>query len=272
MCVRRSDPSLLDAINEGDTAAKSPFVVVIRNAGIKVLDHIVNAVVLTSAFSSGNEFMYASARALFSLAQNGQAPVIFTKITKQGVPIYAVGVTFLFSMLSFLTVDTGGAEQAFIWLGNITALGSMITWWGIGITFLRFHKGMKVQGMSRDILPFHSSMQPYAAWAVVICFSVIIFFNGWTSFHGKFDVSNFFSSYVNIFFGAWFYFLVWCNLSDYFVCSHHPLLWLEVLAQDKDRLVRDDGPQLALRGGFARVRKVPKVKTLSRLVCLVRLL
>jgi amino acid transporter len=205
LCVRRSDKSLLDANSAGDTAAKSPFVVVIRNAGIKVLDHIINAVVLTSAFSSGNEFMYASSRALFMLAQNGQAPVIFTKVSKQGVPIYAVGVTFLFSMLSFLTVDSG-AEKAFIWLGNITALGSMITWWGIGITFLRFHKGMKVQGMSRDILPFHTMFQPYFAWAVVICFTVIIFFNGWTSFHGKFDVSNFFSSYINIFFVIILYF------------------------------------------------------------------
>jgi amino acid transporter len=74
----------------------------------------------------------------------------------------------------------------------------MITWWGIAITFLRFHKGMKVQGLSRDVLPFHTVFQPYFAWAVLISFSIIIFFNGWTSFHGHFDISNFASSYVNI--------------------------------------------------------------------------
>jgi amino acid transporter len=203
LCVQRSDPSLLDANNNSSTAAKSPFVVVIKNAGIKVLDHIINAVVLTSAFSSGNEFMYASSRALFQLAQQGQAPRIFTKVNKLGVPVFAVFVSFLFSFLSFLTVDSG-AEKAFTWLGNITALGSMITWTGIAITFLRFYYGMKKQGISRDVLPFHTAFQPYFAWSVLIGFLIIIFFNGWTNFHDGFDVEGFFSSYINIFFGTFY--------------------------------------------------------------------
>ncbi|KAH7102069.1 amino acid permease-domain-containing protein [Auriculariales sp. MPI-PUGE-AT-0066] len=187
LCISRSDEWLLDANNNAAaTAAKAPFVVVIRRAGITVLDHIVNAVILTSAFSSGNEFMYASSRALFQLAQQGQAPAFFTKVNKQGVPIYGVAVTFCFSLLSFLEVDAGG-DKAFTWLGNITALGSMITWWGIALTFLRFHHAMK----------------PYFAWSVLIGFSIIIFFNGWTSIkagNGKFSPDDFFSSYINIIF------------------------------------------------------------------------
>jgi yeast amino acid transporter len=194
MCVRRDDDHLLQANDAGaGTAAQSPFVIIIQNAGIKVLDHIINAVVLTSAFSSGNEFMYASSRALFMLAQEGKAPHIFSKLLPNGVPIYAVGVSGLFGLLGFLNCGAGGATEAFNWLANITTLGSMLTWWGIGITFLRFHKGMKIQGVSRDVLPFHTRFQPYFAWAVVGCFSVIIFFSGWTSFHDGFDVSGFFS-------------------------------------------------------------------------------
>jgi len=54
LCISRSDPNLLQANAEAaGTAAQSPFVIVIRVSGIKVLDHIINAVVLTSAFSSG---------------------------------------------------------------------------------------------------------------------------------------------------------------------------------------------------------------------------
>lgn len=207
MCISVNDPNLLSA-NESDAgnAAQSPFVILMTTSGIKTLPHIINAVVLTSAFSSGNEFFYASSRALFMLAQQGQAPRIFTKITKQGIPIYCAVVSALFSLLAFLQCGSSGAAQAFVWLGNITALGSMITWWGIAITFLRFYKGMKVQGMSRDILPFHTRFQPYFAWAVLICFTIIIFFNGWTSFHGGFDPSGFFSSYVNVPFAIILYF------------------------------------------------------------------
>lgn len=199
MCVRRDDPFLLQANKEDSgTAAESPFVIIIKNSGIKVLDHIINAVVLTSAFSSGNEFMYASSRALFMLAQENKAPAIFSKLLPNGVPIYSVGVSSLFCLLAFLNTSHGDATKAFNWLANITTLGSMLTWLGIAVTFLRFHKGMKVQGMSRDVLPFHTRFQPYFAWSVVICFSIIIFFSGWTSFHGKFDVSSFLSSYINI--------------------------------------------------------------------------
>lgn len=131
LCVSRSDPYLLQANKEGSgTAAQSPFVVVIKVAGVKVLDHIINAVVLTSAFSSGNEFLYSSSRALFMLSQQGQAPAFFSKIMKNGVPIYALGFTALFSLLAFLNVSAG-AEKVFNWLSNITTLGSQISWMGM---------------------------------------------------------------------------------------------------------------------------------------------
>jgi amino acid transporter len=199
MCISRRDEHLLQAVDEGaGTAAQSPFVILMTVSGIKVLPHIINAVILTSAFSSGNEFMYASSRALFQLAQQGQAPRIFSKVNKQGIPYYAVAVSAAFGLLGFLTVGKAGAEEAFVWLGNITALGSMITWTGIAVTFLRFYYGMKAQGLSRDVLPFHTAFQPYFAWAVAIIFPIIIFFNGWTSFHGEFSIDNFASSYVNI--------------------------------------------------------------------------
>lgn len=199
LCVSRSDPKLLQANEDATgTAAQSPFVIIIQNAKIKTLDHIINAVVLTSAFSSGNEFMYASSRALFMLAQERKAPRIFGKLLRNGVPIYCVLVSVLFSFLAFLNVSSGGATAAFNWLSNITALGSMITWVGIALTFLRFYYGMKAQGVPRSVLPFHTRMQPYFAWAVLVCFIVIIFFNGWTSLHGGFAASDFFSSYINI--------------------------------------------------------------------------
>lgn len=160
LCVRRSDPNLLQANKDGGgTAAQSPFVVVIKVSGVKVLDHIVNAIVLTSAFSSGNEFLFASSRALFMLAQQGQAPRFFTKIMKNGVPIYALGFTSLFSLLAFLNTASS-AEVAFNWLANITTLGSQISWMGIAISNIRFNKGLKAQGIPRSVLPFRA-FQPY---------------------------------------------------------------------------------------------------------------
>jgi amino acid transporter len=177
MCIPRNDPALLQANKEADgTAAQSPFVIVIKNSGIKVLDHIVNAVVLTSAFSSGNEFLYASSRALFMLAQQGQAPRIFAKILPNGVPIYALAVTALFSLLGFLACGGKGANTAFNWLANITTLGSMLTWLGVAISHIRFSRGMAAQGIPRSSLPFHSFLMPWGSYVILVSFIIIILY------------------------------------------------------------------------------------------------
>ncbi|TRM64100.1 amino acid permease/ SLC12A domain-containing protein [Schizophyllum amplum] len=208
MCLAPNDPHLLQANAAATgTAAESPFVVVITTSGIKVLDHIINAVVLTSAFSSSNEFLYSSSRALFMLAQEGQAPRIFAKILPSGIPIVALGFTSLFSLLAYLNCGSGGASEAFNWLSSITTLGSMLTWMGIALAHIRFYRGMKAQGLSRDVLPFKSWVQPWGAWVVLISFIIIAFFSGWTALlHNDFDASGFFSAYINIPFVILLYF------------------------------------------------------------------
>ncbi|KAJ7878073.1 amino acid permease/ SLC12A domain-containing protein [Mycena leptocephala] len=208
MCLARDNEHLLQAnADDSGTAAQSPFVIIIQTSGIKVLDHIINAVVLTSAFSSGNEFLYSSSRALFMLAQEGKAPRIFARVMKNGVPVFSLAVCSAFACLAYLACGKQGANDAFNWLANITTLGSMITWIGIAVSHIRWYNAMKVQGLSRDELPFKSWTQPYGAWAVLIAFSVITFFNGYTTFMTKpFDYQSFISDYINIPFVAILYF------------------------------------------------------------------
>lgn len=206
LCISRQDPNLLQAVSQGTgTAAQSPFVVVIKTSGIKVLDHIINAVVLTSAFSSGNEFLYASSRSLFMLSQIGQAPRIFSKVLPNGVPVYSLLTVSLFSLLAYLNVS-GDSSEVFTWLSNITTLGSQVTWMGIAISHIRFSRAMKAQGIPRSVLPFQAPFMPYMAWAVLIGFAIISFFSGWTSFRNGFNASSFFSSYVNFIYFAAMYF------------------------------------------------------------------
>ncbi|KAJ6460688.1 amino acid permease/ SLC12A domain-containing protein [Mycena vitilis] len=199
MCISRSEPALLQANKEASgTASESPFVVVIQSAGIKVLPHIINAVVLTSAFSASSETLYASSRALFMLAQGGKAPRLFAKVNSRGVPIYALSLCSLFSLLAYLACGKTGAIDAFNWLTNIIALGSMITWSGISLSHIRWYRARKVQGLSRDELPFTSWTQPYGAYIVLVSFLIIMFFNGFTTFIGTFDAQSFVAAYINI--------------------------------------------------------------------------
>jgi yeast amino acid transporter len=84
-------------------------VIGIKNAGIPVLDSIVNAVIITSAWSSGNSFLYLSSRSLYSLAVSGNAPRIFKSCTKKGVPYAAVMASCIFLPLAYLNCASSGS-------------------------------------------------------------------------------------------------------------------------------------------------------------------
>ena len=81
--VPYNDANLLNAQKNDDAgAAQSPWVIAIDRAQIKVLPSIINAVILTSASSSANAFLYTGSRYLYALAQNGQAPKFLLHCSK----------------------------------------------------------------------------------------------------------------------------------------------------------------------------------------------
>lgn len=75
-----TDPHLVG----GNSAAQSPFTIVFERVGLSIAASIMNAVVLTSVVSAANSGMYASTRMLYSLAKDGGAPKIFSKLQKTG--------------------------------------------------------------------------------------------------------------------------------------------------------------------------------------------
>lgn len=126
--VPYNDPNLLSAVNSGGEGANaSPFVVGIQNAGIPVLNHIINAAILTSAWSSGNSWLFAGSRSLYSLACTGQAPKVLMRCNRKGIPYVAVLVTFLIGCLAFLNLDNSGAT-VFTWFTTITTVGGFVSW------------------------------------------------------------------------------------------------------------------------------------------------
>ena len=81
--VPYNDENLLSAQDAGAAgAARSPWVIAIYRAGVPALPSIINAVILTSASSSANAFLYTGSRYLYALAQNGQAPRFLLKCSK----------------------------------------------------------------------------------------------------------------------------------------------------------------------------------------------
>lgn len=181
--------------NGGAGAASSAFVIGIQNAGIPVLNHLINAIIITSAWSSGNSFLYISSRALYALAISGDAPHIFKKCNKHGVPYLAVLASSLFAPLAYLNCGTSGST-VFSWFVSMTNTSGFISWMLCGIVFLRFRKACDVQGVKS---PYYSRFQPYAAWASILMFGFMVLINGFVVFFpSEWTVSGFFTSYIGI--------------------------------------------------------------------------
>ncbi|KAK0748451.1 amino acid permease/ SLC12A domain-containing protein [Apiosordaria backusii] len=198
-CLVRSDhPRLL---SPESNANASPWVIGIQEAGIGGLNHVINAAILTSAWSAGNAFLYSGSRILYSLAATGQAPHIFTKTTRRGVPYAAVLGTWSLGLLAYLNVSENGAT-VFTWFMNISTISGFIAWIVVLITYLRFRSALKFQGLL-DTLPFKTIGQPYLSWFVLVLVSLLTLTNGFQTFviktsDGGFDYKNFLAAYITI--------------------------------------------------------------------------
>lgn len=197
--VPYNDPELLAAIKEGKPgAAASPYVIAMERLGIKVLPHIVNGLVLTAAFSAGNSYTYCASRTLYGLSLAGHAPKIFTKCTKNGVPIYAVLLTLCASLLGFLQLSRS-AQTVLTWIVNLVTASQLINFCVLCVTYMRFYKALEAQGISRDTLPYKGWGQPYVAWFGFICPFIMMFLAGYPVFtKGNWDTPTFLFSYIMI--------------------------------------------------------------------------
>jgi lysine-specific permease len=167
-----SNENLLQASESN--IAYSPFTMVFDQAGIGFAAHLMNAVILTSVLSCGNSTMYEASRLLFSMAQQKRAPKILGRLSKRTVPVYAVLLTAVISMICFLT-GPNGDSPVYTWLYNGTGLTGFITWLGICYTHLRFRKAFKVQGHSLNELVFKAKLFPVGTWFALITCVVVIF-------------------------------------------------------------------------------------------------
>ncbi|KAE8168660.1 amino acid permease/ SLC12A domain-containing protein [Aspergillus tamarii] len=187
--------------------AESPWVIAINLAGIKALPSIVNAVVLIAGISAGNSYVFMGSRYLYALASNNQAPKIFLRCTKQGIPIYALLATMSISFLTFMSMGSS-SNIVFQWFQNLTTVSTLYTWISICIAYMRFHAALKAQQIDRSDLPFSFPLQPYSTYFTLGYLCIVVFFNGFDSIAGGFKLPGFITSYIGfpLFFG---FFLFW---------------------------------------------------------------
>ncbi|KAM5351118.1 hypothetical protein ACJ41O_003841 [Fusarium nematophilum] len=199
--VPYNDPEMTAAFTNGEPgAAASPYVVAMNRLGIDVLPHIVNAMVLLSAFSAGNSYVYCASRSLYGLALEGKAPRFMTTCTSAGVPIYCVFFVLLIALLSFLQLSNNTAV-VLDWFVSLVTASQLINFSCICVTYLCFRRALAAQGISRDTLPYKAWFMPYAAYYGFAGTFVMTFVGGYTvflPFEGYWNVPDFLFAYTSV--------------------------------------------------------------------------
>ncbi|KAG7194220.1 uncharacterized protein KQ657_004933 [Scheffersomyces spartinae] len=179
-------------------AAGSPFVIAIKRAGIPVLPHIINAIVLTSALSASNLQVAKASRTLFALASKKQAPKIFLTVNKHKLPYVGVIFSCAFIPLAYMSISSS-SSTVFSWFQNLTSSSILLNWIAIALNHIFMMRAMNAQGYTRDKLPYTFKLAVFGSWFSLLFSVIFLLIGGFPVFiKGHFSIAGLFSAYFII--------------------------------------------------------------------------
>ncbi|MFG1782542.1 D-serine/D-alanine/glycine transporter [Rhodococcus oryzae] len=123
------------------SADRSPFVAMFTLAGLGIAASVINFVVLTSAASSANSGIYSTSRMVYGLAEQGDAPASFGKLTSRRVPANALYLSGVFLLAGVVMVAVGSSLiEAFTIVTTISSLCFIFVWTIILISYIVYRK------------------------------------------------------------------------------------------------------------------------------------
>lgn len=154
----------------------SPFVATFAKVGITIAAGLINFVVITAAMSGCNSGIFSSSRMVYTLAQKGQMPRIFTKVMKTGVPFFAVlaisigiFVGVILNIVLPLVID--GSENIFVYVYSASILPGMVPWFMILFSHIQFRRNHSDEIKNH---PFKMPFAPYSNYLTLGFFILVL--------------------------------------------------------------------------------------------------
>ncbi|GIN89200.1 GABA permease [Siminovitchia terrae] len=147
----------------------SPFVAVLDYIGIPAAAQIMNFVVLTAVLSCLNSALYANSRTLYGMAKQGDAPKILLKLSKKGVPVWAILLSTVFSYVAVI-MNFVSPDKVFLFLINSSGTVALLVY--LIICFAQLNLRRKIEKEHGEI-PVKMWLFPYLTYATIIVISGI---------------------------------------------------------------------------------------------------
>jgi len=149
----------------------SPFVQIFSNLGIGSAATVLNIVVISAAVSAINSDIFGAGRMMYGLAQQGQAPKGFAKISRHGVPWMTVLVMGA-ALLGGVVLNYLIPENVFLLIASIATFATVWVWLMILVTQVAMRRSMSREEVAQ--LKFPVPFWPYGP-AAAIAFMLFVF-------------------------------------------------------------------------------------------------
>lgn len=159
--------SLVETLTSGaDPYARSPFVQIFSLIGSDTAAHVLNFVVLTAALSVYNSGVYCNSRMLYGLAEQGDAPRLFLRLNRRGVPVMGILISGLITLLC-VALNYVLPEGALIILMSLVVAALVLNWAMISLSHLMFRRSMRAQSVVPTFKALWSPFGNYLCLAFV---------------------------------------------------------------------------------------------------------
>ncbi len=150
----------------------SPFAYMFKSIGINSAALLVNIIVLTSALSSANGFLYASTRTLWSLAKHKQAPQILGKTNSKKVPVYSLAISIAFALFAIVTSFIA-ADTVYLFLISLLSCIDLFVYVVDCICEMCFRKRYVKEGNKVGDLKYKTPLYPMSPiLSIMICVGI----------------------------------------------------------------------------------------------------
>ncbi|MFJ3482692.1 amino acid permease [Pseudomonas sp. NPDC090202] len=149
----------------------SPFVQIFDKLGIPSAAAILNIVVISAAVSAINSDIFGAGRMLFGLAQQGQAPKSFARLSSAGVPWMTV-LVMAAALLCGVVLNYLIPENVFLLIAAIATFATVWVWLMIQLTQIAMRRSMSADEVAQ--LKFPVPFWPVAPIAAT-AFMVFVF-------------------------------------------------------------------------------------------------
>ncbi|MEU6575890.1 amino acid permease [Streptomyces sp. NPDC046805] len=164
-------------------AGVSPFVKAFAVIGIPAGAAIVNFVVLTAALSSCNSGMYSTGRMLRTLADNGEAPKVFGRLSASKTPAIGITTSVVFMGIG-VVLNYVVPEKAFGYVTSVATGAGIWTWLMILISHVLYRRAVKA-----GRLPASSFPAPGGAVCSWIAIVFLLFVTGLIAYDAESRIS-----------------------------------------------------------------------------------